>query len=67
MKGYRTREPASLDFAQEKPTLMEALLQNLTNDMSYSETDLAQTLHLHYQELAQMYSLPMSTGLRRIK
>ena len=31
MKGYRTREPASLDFAQEKPTLMDALLQNLTS------------------------------------
>ena len=66
--GYRTREPASLDFVAEQPSLAQALIKNLTHDMGYSNDDLEQALHLRYSELAALYGLESATtGLRRVK
>lgn len=66
-QGYRTREPESLDFPREKPSLIDALLQKMTVELGYSKDELSQALHLHFQELAHMYDLPVPTGLRRVK
>lgn len=59
--GYRTKEPVSLDFAAETPSLSEALIRNLTHELGYSNTDLEHALHLHYSELAEMYNLKPET------
>lgn len=68
MAGYRTREPASLDFVAEQPSLAQALIKNLTHDMGYSNDDLEQALHLQYTELAALYGLELApTPLRRVK
>lgn len=69
-RGYRVREPATLDFEKEQPTLMGALVSNLTERLGYSAVELESALHLHYQELAQMYSLPdraKASSLRAVK
>lgn len=66
-KGFRTKEPASLDFPREEPTLIHSLVHNLTEDLNFDEGELCRTLHLHYEELAQMYGLRSHTGLRRVK
>ena len=66
-RGFRMREPASLDFPHEAPSLMNALIANLTGKMGYSESELATTLHLHYDELAQLYALKPQGGLRVVK
>ncbi|WP_208449638.1 hypothetical protein [Burkholderia ambifaria] len=42
-RGYRTQEPAALDFAPEKPTVMSGLINNLTATLGYSDEDLAGT------------------------
>lgn len=67
IKGYRTREPATLDFAPERPSLTAALFANLSDNMGYSPQDLEQTLHLRYSELSAMYDLRPAVGLRRVK
>lgn len=66
-KGYRTREPAALDFAPEAPSLTAALLSNLTDNMGYQPQDLEHVLHLKYSELATMYDFRPTSGLRRVK
>lgn len=66
-KGYRLREPASLDFEPERPSLMDALLRNLTEEMGYTEAELAKVLHLHYSELTQMYALPKTASLKLVR
>jgi len=63
--GYRLREPASLDFPPEETTLMSALVKNLTENLGFSDDDLVNTLHLHFDELSQMYGL--KRGLRLVK
>lgn len=68
LRGYRTQEPASLDFANEQPSLASALMSNLTETMGYSNDDLERALHLRYKEIATLYGLRASTpGLRRVK
>lgn len=69
IRGYRTREPKTIDVTAESPTLMPALLSNLTEEMGYSENDLEQALHLHYRELSDLYGFtaPKSSGLRLVK
>jgi len=68
MHGFRTREPVSLDFAPEKPSVAPALLANLTENMGYDRQDIEQALHLSFDEIEKLYGLkPPSSGLRRVK
>ncbi|MDM0043771.1 ImmA/IrrE family metallo-endopeptidase [Variovorax dokdonensis] len=68
MQGYRTREPASLDFAPEQPSLAPALLANLTENMGYEREDVEQALHLSFDEISRLYGIkPPISGLRRVK
>lgn len=67
IKGYRTKEPANLDFPPEEASLAAALISNLTDNMGYTSQDLEQTLHLKYSELASMYDLRQPAGLRLVK
>lgn len=55
--GWATREPASLDFPNEQPTLLSALIQNMQDDLGYSLEELATALHLHMDEVCQMYGI----------
>lgn len=66
-RGFRLREPASLDFDQEKPSLMNALVKNLTENMGYSDSEFARVLHLHYEELSKLYDLRPTQNLRLVK
>lgn len=67
MRGYRLREPAAVDFEPETPAVVDALLANLTENLDYTEEDLQNTLHLHYDEIATLYGLRRATGLRVVK
>jgi len=66
-KGFRTREPACFDFEREQPSLMPALVDNLVEEMGYQVDELEKILHLHAQELSEMYGLRRQTGLRVVK
>lgn len=61
--GYRTREPANLDFPHEKPSVIDALIKNLTDDMGYSANELEKIFHLFYSEIKGSYGLH-APGLR---
>lgn len=68
MQGYRTREPSTLDFPAEEPSLAPALLENLTENMGYNHDDLERALHLSFDEIASLYGLKQQTSvLRRVK
>lgn len=69
LKGFRTREPASLDFEKETPSLVSALLDNLTKRLGYTPSDLEDMLHLRYSELAKLYGLEQQSPspLRMVK
>ena len=67
MRGYRLREPAEVDFEKEQPSLINALMRNLTDELEYGEAELERILHLQYEELAQLYELRRGTMLRRVK
>ena len=66
MLGWNTKEPASLDFPNETPTLLHALLQNMQDDLGYSLEELATAMHLHVSEVCQMYGLRQKPTLRAV-
>jgi Zn-dependent peptidase ImmA (M78 family)/DNA-binding XRE family transcriptional regulator len=57
-KGFRQREPAAVDFPHEETSLVGAMVDHMVKDMGYSHEELAELLHLHYDEVASMYDLP---------
>jgi hypothetical protein len=65
-RGYRTREPVSLDFPNEETSIFDALLRNIQEDLQYSQEDIAQLLHLHFEELNQMYRLQKKPRLQAV-
>lgn len=64
--GWNTREPASLDFPNEQPTLLNALLKNMQDDLGYSLEELATALHLHLDEISRMYGIRQRPMLRAV-
>jgi Predicted Zn peptidase len=64
--GWNTKEPESLDFPNEQPTLLNALLQNMQDDLGYSLEELASAMHLHLDEICQMYGLRQRPALRAV-
>ncbi|MFS8973895.1 XRE family transcriptional regulator [Cupriavidus necator] len=66
LRNYRMREPESLDFAKEEPSLVNALLNNLTGNLGYSPEELSEALCLRYEELASLYNL-RGAGLRLVR
>jgi Zn-dependent peptidase ImmA (M78 family)/DNA-binding XRE family transcriptional regulator len=64
--GWNTREPESLDFPNEQPTLLSAMLQNMQSDLSYSLEELAAAMHLHLDEVCQMYGIKRRPILRSV-
>lgn len=65
-RNFRLREPTAVDFEHEQTSVMDALIDNLVNQMGYSPEELTGLLHLHYSELSEMYHL-RPLGLRVIK
>jgi Zn-dependent peptidase ImmA (M78 family)/transcriptional regulator with XRE-family HTH domain len=70
VRNFRLREPASVDFAPETTSVMNALVANMTENMGYTREELSRALHLFYDEIAKMYSLQGESqhpGLRLVK
>ncbi|AHB77612.2 hypothetical protein X636_20905 [Pandoraea pnomenusa] len=65
-RGYRTQEPSAVDFPREKSSVFDALLENLTDHLGYTDEDLVQSLDLYHDELAKMYGLRSQRGLRLV-
>lgn len=64
--GWNTKEPESLNFPNEQPTLLDALLRNMQDDLEYSLEDLAAAMHLHLAEVTQLYGIRPKTILRAV-
>ncbi len=64
--GWNTKEPESLEFPNEQPTLLNALLQNMQDDLGYSLEELAMAMHLYHDEISQMYGLRKKSMLRAV-
>jgi Zn-dependent peptidase ImmA (M78 family)/transcriptional regulator with XRE-family HTH domain len=63
--GYRTREPAELDFPQEKAVVLDELLKLHVDHFSYSVNELASVLDLLPEQL-ETTLLPTRPSLRLV-
>lgn len=66
-RGFRLREPQTLDFDREQTSVMDALVSHTVEEMGYSPDELPHMLHLNYSELAKLYQLEKRAGLRVVK
>jgi len=56
-----------LDFERERTSVINALVEHTVSGMGYTAEELTEVLHLHYDELATLYQLEESVGLRVVK
>ncbi len=54
-RGWRTREPAELDFPHEIPTVLPAIIKTHVVDLGYTEDDLASLVRMHRGEFIEFY------------
>ena len=54
-RRLRLREPPELDFAPEKPTVVETMLRVHKDALGYSDTELARLLHFREHDLGRFY------------
>jgi Zn-dependent peptidase ImmA (M78 family)/transcriptional regulator with XRE-family HTH domain len=54
-RGYRTREPAELDFPKEQSTLLDSILEIHLKELGYKAADVAQLFHVYPDELSELY------------
>lgn len=54
-RGWRTREPASLDFAHDPPTVLPSILKAHSDDLGFSKTEIVQLSHVYEHEFARLY------------
>lgn len=62
--GYKVREPAELDFADEIPTYVSDLIDFHRNELGFTLDDLSKLLTLFPPELQQMYACSPTPGDR---
>lgn len=69
--GYRSREPAELDFPHEEPTAVSELFDLHRNELNYTMEQLSKLLTMYPDELQQEYGVRPSPDekvqLRRVK
>jgi Zn-dependent peptidase ImmA (M78 family)/transcriptional regulator with XRE-family HTH domain len=58
--GYRTREPAELDFPKEEPSTLQDLVDVHCDELGYTLGDLSQLLHWEPREVVQNYQVKSS-------
>ena len=65
--GYRTREPAELDFPAERPHLIRDLFEHYTKHLGYSADELGKMLHQEPHELREFYFNARDSSLRVLR
>jgi Zn-dependent peptidase ImmA (M78 family)/transcriptional regulator with XRE-family HTH domain len=56
-RGWRLKEPAELDFPQETPAVLTAIVKAHLSDLGYSLDELSKLVRLHRSEFVQMYGV----------
>ncbi len=56
-RGWRTREPAELDFPHERPTVLSAIIKAHLSDLGFTMSDMTHLVPLHEHEFVKMYDL----------
>jgi Zn-dependent peptidase ImmA (M78 family)/transcriptional regulator with XRE-family HTH domain len=66
-RGFRMREPPELDFAPEKPTVVDSLFQVHRETLGYTESDLSKFLHYFEADLRHQYGLRSEKPAQRVR
>ncbi|CRX53633.1 ImmA/IrrE family metallo-endopeptidase [Yersinia enterocolitica] len=64
IKGYKIDEPVKLDANDEKPTLLNAIIEHAKDDLGYNPAELASIFNLHLPEVNQLYNFGNHSHLR---
>jgi Zn-dependent peptidase ImmA (M78 family)/transcriptional regulator with XRE-family HTH domain len=54
-RGWRSREPAELDFPAEAPRVLPSIVKAHLSDLGYSLSELAKLVRIHESEFSEMY------------
>lgn len=54
-KGWRTKEPAELDFPHDYPVVLQDIIKVHRSDLGYSEAEIYELTRLHKEEFEMLY------------
>ena len=54
-RGWRSREPVSIDGKIERPSILRQLFSTHLNDLKYSMEDMCELFGLYFEDVSQMY------------
>jgi Zn-dependent peptidase ImmA (M78 family)/transcriptional regulator with XRE-family HTH domain len=57
-RGWRSREPAELDFPKETPKVLPSIVGTYLSDLGYSMSQLTNLMRIHESEFVEMYGNP---------
>ena len=66
LRGYRINEPVEIEILGERPTLINAILNYMRNELNYDLDDIAKIFFLSSKEVEQLYNLKPSMPTFRI-
>lgn len=61
-RGWRLREPRELDFPQEKPRVLDLIINAYLLDLGYSLEELTKLLKVSVHEFVDLYGTPTPNG-----
>jgi Zn-dependent peptidase ImmA (M78 family) len=54
-RGWKTQEPASLDFPHDRPTVLPSILKAHVDDLGFSKSEIAHLAYVYVKELDRLY------------
>lgn len=55
MRGWRTREPASLDFPHDRPSVLPTIIKAHLNDLGFEQEELLKMSRVFHKDFVEMY------------
>lgn len=62
--GWRTREPANLDFDHDRPTVLPTIIKAMRQDLGFAREDIRSITQIHDEEFDRFYPYDSAAGTR---
>ena len=63
-KGWKIKEPASLDFEYDSPTVLPTIIKSMFDDLGFEKKEILRIAKVNEQEFDHLYPFPSDTPAR---
>lgn len=63
-RGWKTREPANLDFEHDQPTVLPTIIKAIRQDLGFARADIRSITQIYDEEFDRLYPYDSAAGTR---